>query len=116
MSNLENKVVAIDNDNTDMIVDNDNEDNDNKNSKDNKETKLVVDMSELKLTSNDGKTFTVPKGYATNLSKVIKTTLEETGGNEMPVNVNSVILEEIVKYMNIHKGVEGLRVPQPLRD
>lgn len=64
--------------------------------------------------AGDKKTFKVPRKFAY-ISDVVKTAFEDKDSKEVSVNVQSNILEKIVKYMNHHKGNEPKPVEKPLK-
>jgi len=70
----------------------------------------------LKLTSKDGKSFDVDRKNAF-ISTLVKTGLDtDASATEVPIpGVKSEILEEVIKYMNHHKGTEPPIIEKPLR-
>jgi len=80
----------------------------------------------LKLTSKEGKTFEVERKNAF-ISTLVKTGLDtgtrlmfnnfiDANAIEVPIpGVKAEILEEVIKYMNHHKGTEPPIIEKPLR-
>ncbi len=70
----------------------------------------------LKLQSKDGKAFDVDRKNAF-ISTLVKTGLDtDASATEIPIpGVKSDILEEVIKYMNHHKGIEPAIIEKPLR-
>lgn len=70
----------------------------------------------LKLQSKDGKSFDVDRKNAF-ISTLVKTGLDtDASATEIPIpGVKSDILEEVIKYMNHHKGLEPPIIEKPLR-
>jgi len=77
---------------------------------------LEDDGGELKLTSKDGKEFTLPKNFAM-ISKLVKTSTDtDAAASEVPIpSAMGDILELIVEYMGRHRGVEPPIIEKPLR-
>lgn len=70
--------------------------------------------TELLLVSNEGKKYFIPRKYI-EISKVLSASLsdgenkqdmDEEGRVVLPIDLSSEILDKIVEYMNIRKGVE----------
>jgi len=70
----------------------------------------------LKITSKDKKEYDVDKKNAF-ISTLIKTSLDtDPSATEVPIpGVTSSVLNEVVAYMNHHKGVEPPIIEKPLR-
>lgn len=70
----------------------------------------------IKLISKDKKEYVLDRKYAS-VSNLVKTTLEtDKSADEVPIpGVSGAILEEVVSYMNRHKGTEPPIVEKPLR-
>lgn len=70
----------------------------------------------VKMTSKDGKKYDIKYQYAL-ISSLVKTGTEsDKNDNDVPIpGVTSNILEEIIKYMEHHKGTEPAIVEKPLR-
>jgi len=91
-------------------------------SEENKEEQPVEGLSlddeggSIKLKSKDGKSFEIERTHA-GISKLVKTALDQDPtASEVPIlGVKSDILEQVVTYMNHHKGVEPQIVEKPLR-
>jgi len=70
----------------------------------------------IKLTSKDGREFTVQKKYAF-ISNLVKTSMDQdASASDIPMpGVKGDILAKVVEYMEYHKGVEPPIIEKPLR-
>jgi S-phase kinase-associated protein 1 len=70
----------------------------------------------IKLTSKDGREFSVQKKFAF-ISNLVKTSLDQDpSASDVPMpGVKGDVLSKIVEYMEYHKGVEPPIIEKPLR-